>query len=189
MLSAADITFNPHALPPFITAIAILLLGLTVVVREKGSRESLLYLGYTLAASTWMFCVSVALSLSSERMAYRWMIFSSAGVTMIPAALYHFTVVVMWTDEKHRRLVRFAWVVSASFLAVILLPDILFDGLHHYSWGIFLKFRWPAVLFMVFFFTMTVMTLREYWIAYGNSDRHTTLHRRVRSPRARSSIP
>ncbi|MHB8845302.1 MAG: sensor histidine kinase [Nitrospirota bacterium] len=181
MFSAADLNFNPHALPPLITAVAILLLGLTVVVREKGSRESLLYLGYTLAASTWMFCVSVALSLSSEAMAYRWMIYSSAGVTMIPAALYHFTVVVMRTVNRHRQLIRFAWTVSASFLAVILLSDILFDGLHHYSWGIFLKFRWPAVLFMVYFFTMTVMTLREYWIAYRSSDRNATRHRRAKA--------
>lgn len=181
MFSAADLFFNPHALPPLITAIAILLLGLTVVVREKGSRESLLYLSYTLAASTWMFCVSVALSLSSEAMAYRWMTFSSAGVTMIPAALYHFTVVVMRTDARHRLRVRLAWTISAVFLAVALLTDHLFDGLHHYSWGIFLRFRWPALLFMGYFFFMTVMTLREYWIAYRSSDRNTTRHRRAKA--------
>lgn len=181
MFSAADLAFNPHALPPLITAIAILLLGLTVVVREKGSRESLLYLSYTLAASTWMFCVSVALSLSSEAMAYRWMIISSAGVTMLPASLYHFTVVVMRTDGRHRLRVRLAWAISALFLAMTILTDVLFDGLHHYSWGIFLKFRWPAVLFMVYFFTMTVMTLGEYWVAYRSSDRNTTRHRRAKA--------
>lgn len=183
MFSAADLSFNPHAIPPLVTAIAILLLGLTVVVREKGSRESLLYLSYTLAASTWMFCVSAALflSLSSETMAYRWMTFSSAGVTMIPAALYHFTVVVMQTDDRRRRRVRLAWAVSAVFLSVTLLTDVLFDGLNHYSWGIFLKFRWPSFLFMGYFFAMTVMTLREYWVAYRSSDRNTTRHRRAKA--------
>ena len=183
MFSAANYSFNIHAVPPFITAVAILLLGLIVVLREKGSRESLLYLCYTLTASTWMFCVSVALllSLSSEVTAYRWMTYANAGVAMIPASLYHFTVVVMRTDKKNRWLVRLAWVVSAAFLAVTLLTDILFDGLYHYSWGIFLKFRWPSLLFMGYFFLMTVMTLGEYWTAYRRSEPNTTRHRRAKA--------
>ena len=181
MFSAADLSFNLHAIPPLATAIAILLLGLIVVGREKGSRESLLYLGYTLAASAWMFCASVALFLSSEEMAYRWMTFANGGVTMMPAALYHFTVVVMQTDDRNRQRIGLAWAISAVFLAVTLLTDVLFDGLNHYSWGIFLKFRWPSFLFMGYFSAMTVMTLREYWIVYRNSDRNTTRHRRAKA--------
>jgi PAS domain S-box-containing protein len=179
MFPAANYSFTIHAIPPLITALAILLLGLIVVIREKGSRESLLYLCYTLTASTWMFCVSVALFQSSETRAYLWMTFANAGVTLIPAALYHFTVVVMRANRG--RLVRLAWAVSAVFLAVTLLTDVLFDGLYHYSWGIFLKFRWPSFLFMGYFFLMTVMTLGEYWAVYRRSDRNTTRHRRAKA--------
>jgi PAS domain S-box-containing protein len=183
MFSAASYSFNIHALPPLITALAILLLGLIVVIREKGSRESLLYLCYTLTASTWMFCVSVALllSLSSEETAYRWMTYANAGVTMIPAALFHFTVVVMRSDSRNRQRVRLAWAVSAVFLTVTLLTDVLFDGLYHYSWGIYLKFRWPSILFMGYFSLMTVLTLGEYWVVYRSSDRNTTRHRRAKA--------
>jgi PAS domain S-box-containing protein len=183
MFLAADVTFNPHALPPLVTALAILLLGLIVVLREKGSRESLLYLSYTLAASTWMFCVSVALflSLSSEEKAYQWMTIANGGVAMIPAALYHFTVVVMQTDNRNRQFIRFAWAVSSVFLVVTLLTDVLFAGLYHYSWGIFVRFRWPSFLFMGYFMAMSVMTLREYWVVYRSSDRNTTRHRRAKA--------
>ena len=183
MFTRADLSFNPHALPPLVTALAILLLGLIVVFREKGSRESLLYLSYTIAASTWMFCVSVALflSLTSENVAYQWMTFANAGVTIIPAALYHFTVVVMQTDDRHRQSVRLAWAVSAIFLAVTLLTDVLFEGLYHYSWGIFLKFRWPSFLFMGYFLVMSVMTLREYWVVYRSSKRNSTRYRRAKA--------
>lgn len=181
MFSAAEYTFNVHALPPLITALAIVLLGLVVMIREQGSRESLLYLCYTLTASTWMFCVSAALFQSSEARAYRWMTFANAGVTMIPAALYHFTVVVMRSDSRHRQRVRLAWAVSAIFLALTLLTDVLFDGLYHYSWGIFLKFRWPSFLFMGYFSLMTAMTLGEYWAAYRRSDRNTTGQRRAKA--------
>ena len=181
MFPATDLYINPHALPPLFTALAILLLGLIVVIRERGARESLLYLGYTLAASAWMFCASVALFQSSEAMAYRWMTFANAGVTMMPAALYHFTVVVMQTDGPNRQRVRLAWTISAIFLAVTLLTDVLFDGLNHYSWGIFLRFRWPSFLFMGYFSVMTAMTLREYWVVYRRSDRNTTRNRRAKA--------
>ncbi len=181
MFSPANFFFNLQALPPLITAIAILLLGLTVVIREKGSRESLLYLSYTMAASAWMFCASMALFMSSEDMAFRWMKFASAGVAMIPAALYHFTVVVLQVDTRHRRRVRLAWVVSTLFLAVSLLTNLLFNSFYHYSWGIFIKYRWPAAWFMVYFFLMTVGTLRLYWLEYRRLDRNTTGHRRAKA--------
>jgi PAS domain S-box-containing protein len=128
-----------------------------------------------------MFCASMGLFTSSDETAYRWMTFANAGVTIIPAALYHFTVVVLQTDKRHWQRVRFAWAVSAIFLVVTLSTKVLFDGLYHYSWGIYLKFRWPSFLFMGYFSAMTVMTLRAYWVEYRRSDRNTTKHRRAKA--------
>lgn len=173
--------FNLHALPPLITAIAILSLGLFVSLREKASRESLLYLAYTLAASIWMICAAVALFLTSEEMAYQWMKFANAGVAMMPASLYHFTVVVLGAGKQYRQRVTVAWALSTLFLAATLLTDLLFDGFYLYSWGIFLRFRWPSYLFMVYFVVMMAETLRLYWVEYRRSDRNTTKHRRSRA--------
>jgi PAS domain S-box-containing protein len=174
-------SFNIHALPPLITAVAIVVLGLIVVIRERGSRVSLYYLLYTLTASAWMFCAGVALSLVTEDTAFRWMKFANAGVTMIPAALYHFTVVVLELEQKYRRIVRLAWMLSALFLGVSLFSDVFFGGFYHYSWGIYLRYRWPSGLFMSYFFVMTVVTLRMYWTEYRKSDRDTTKHNRAKA--------
>lgn len=173
--------FNIHALPPLITAVAILSLGLFVVVREQRSRVSLLYLGYTLAAGSWMICASVALFLSSEETAYQWMTFANAGVAMMPASLYHFTVVVLEKESRFRRQVRIAWAVSSLFLAATILTDALFDGFYYFSWGIFLRFRWPAYLFIIYFLVMMAATLRLYWIEYRSTDRSATQRRRARA--------
>ena len=180
MFLPAKFVFNLHALPPLITAFSVLLLGLIVVIREKGSRVSLLYLGYTLAVYAWLFSASIALFLSSEDAAYQWMKLANAGVTIIPIALYHFTVVVLEKEKKYQRRLWFGWIASAIFLAASVFTDVLFGGFHHYSWGIFLKFRPPALLFVVYFFAMTVGTLRLYWQEYRKSDRNTTKHRRAK---------
>jgi len=180
LFSLSNYSFNLHAVPPLTTAFSVLLLGLIVVVREKGTRVSLLYLSYTLAACAWLFSASMALFMSSEERAYEWMKFANAGVTMIPAALYHFTVVVLGLEKGHRTRIWFAWAVSTLFLAISLLTNVLFDGFYHYSWGIFLKFRRPAFLFIFYFFVMTIDTLRLYWLEYRKADRNTTKHRRAR---------
>jgi PAS domain S-box-containing protein len=171
---------NGHAIPPLLTAIAIFSLGLFVVIRERGSRVSLLYGCYTLAASTWMFFAAVALFLRTEEQAYVWMTFANAGVSMIPAALYHFTVVVLREEGRHRRAVRTAWAVSTVYLAASLFTRALFDGFYHYSWGIFVKLRWPSLVFMSYFCLMMVATLRMYWSEYRRWDRNTIRHQRAR---------
>jgi PAS domain S-box-containing protein len=178
--SLSNFTFNPHAVPPLLTAFAVLLLGTIVVVREKRSRVSLLYLIYTVAVFAWLFSASTALLLSSEARAFEWMKVASAGVMMIPAALYHFTVAVLGLEKAKRKVVWFVWLVSAIFLAVSLLTNVMFDRFYHYSWGIYLKFRPPAFLFILFFFAMTIGTLHLYWTEYRKSDRNTTRHRRAR---------
>jgi PAS domain S-box-containing protein len=181
MFSPAKFVFNLHALPPLITALSVLLLGLIVVIREKGSRVSLLYLGYTLAVSAWLFSASIALLMPTEDTAYAWMKFANAGVTILPIALYHFTAVVLEKEKRHRRRILSGWIVSAIFLAASLLTDVLFGGFYHYSWGIFLRFRPPALLFVLYFFVMTLGTLRLYWLEYRTSDRNTTKHRRAKA--------
>lgn len=70
--------------------------------------------------------------------------------------------------------------LSTLFLAISLLTNVLFDRFYHYSWGIFLKFRWPSFLFVLYFLVVTIDTLRLYWIEYRKSDRNTTRHRRAR---------
>lgn len=180
MSSPSTYYFNIHAVPPLVTACCVLLLGLLVVAREKGSRVSLLYLSYTLAAFTWLLSASLALFMTSEDSALAWMKLASGGVAMIPATLYHFTVVVLGLEKEKQKRIRLAWAASTLFFAVSLLTNILFNGFYHYSWGIYLKFSRPAFLFVCYFFVMTVVTLRHYWLEYRKADRDTTRHRRAR---------
>lgn len=174
-------TLNIHAAPPFVTAVLVLLLGIMVVMREKGARVSLLYFSYTLAAGTWLFSASMALSMPSEDRAFEWMRIANAGVTMIPAALYHFTVVALGLGKSRQKGVWLAWIASTILLVITLRSNVLFDGFHHYSWGIFLKFRKPALLLVLYFFIMMILTIRRYWLEYRRSDRNSIRHRRAQA--------
>jgi PAS domain S-box-containing protein len=180
-LLAPLFAFNIHAFPPLLTAAAMLSLGIFVVVRERVSRVSLLSFVYTLAAGSWMLFAGIALLLRSEEATYRWMTLANMGVAAIPASLFHFTVVVLQAEERYRRAVRAVWAVSSVFLAASLFRDVLFAGFYHYSWGIFVKLRWPSYVFMVYFLLMMAATLGMYWTEYRRQGRNTTRGQRARS--------
>lgn len=179
MFSLSNYSFTLHGVPPLVTAFSILLLGLFVAAREKGSRVSLLYLIYTLTVNAWLLPFSMSWFASSEQIAFRWVKIAHIGVTLIPAALYHFTVVVLRTDRQNRQRVWFAWAISTLFLAMALLTNTMFDTFYHYSWGIFVKYRWPSLPFLFYFTAMTVNILRLYWIEYRKSARNTMKQRRA----------
>ncbi len=181
MVLPDHLSFNPHALPPLVTALFVFALGCMVVIREKGSRVSLFYLSYTLAVCAWLFPVSAALLMRSETDAFLLMKFANAGVTLIPATLYHFTVVVLQKEDLRKVRVRAAWAVSCFFLGMTLFSDVLFGGLYHYSWGIYLKFRPAALSFFLYFLAMTFETLRLYWIEYRQPGTDATRHGRAKA--------
>jgi PAS domain S-box-containing protein len=180
MLSLSSYSFSPHAVPPLVTAFAIFFLGLFVVIREKGSRVSLLYLLYTLTVDLWLFSFSMTWFAASEQIAFLWLKVAHIGVIMIPAALYHFTAVVLRSEQQNRQRIRTAWALSTIFLAVCLLTNTLFETFNHYSWGIFVKYRWYSLPFLVYFLAMTINILRLYWVEYRKAGKHTTKQRRAK---------
>ncbi len=180
MLSFSSYSFTPHAVPPLVTAFSIFFLGLLVVIREKGSRVSLLYLLYTLTVDLWLFSFSMTWFATSERTAFLWLKVAHIGVIMIPAALYHFSVVVLRIDQQNRQRIRIAWALSTIFLALCLLTNAMFETFNHYPWGIFVKYRWYALPFLVYFLAMTINILRLYWVEYRKSGQNATKQRRAK---------
>jgi PAS domain S-box-containing protein len=188
LFSPSNYSFTLHAVPPIVTAFAIFLLGVIIAVREKGSRVSLLYLLYALTVGAWLLPFSMTWLVASEQLALWWAKAAHVGVTMIPATLYHFTVVVLGTGHRRRKLVRVAWGFSAFFLATALLTDALFDSFYHYPWGIFPKYRWYALPFLLYFLVMTIIILRMYWVEYRAAESRTTRQRRAKAFLAAFSI-
>lgn len=188
MFSFSQYSFSPHAVPPLVTAFSILFLGLLVVIREKGSRVSLLYLLYTLTVELWLFSFSMTWLAASEQIAFWWLKVAHIGVTMLPAALYHFTVVVLRSDQQKRRRIRIVWAISTVFMALSLFTNVLFETFYHYSWGIFVKYRWSSLPFLAYFMVMTISILRRYWVEYKKSVPNTTKQRRAKEFLAAFSI-
>jgi diguanylate cyclase (GGDEF)-like protein/PAS domain S-box-containing protein len=174
IFAAASYALNPYAIPTLATAGAMLLLGVVVLFRERGSREAWHFALLAGPVSLWLACFSMMYLASGERVAMVWARSAYLGVGFIPAGLYGFTNAV--TRSPRRRLMRMGWLIAAGFVLAMVSTGALVRDLYHYWWGVYPRFRWLGAPFLAFFFTMLVLSLREYWLDYRTASVAT--HRR-----------
>ncbi len=175
LLNPTNYDLSVYVIPPFLTAIAIISLGVWVVLREERSRVSLLLLSVSLTTGIWLFCTALMYGATDPATARWWAKLTYLGVAFIPAAVYHFTVAVLRLDERCKPWVPVNWALSTLFLLVILATDAFVDRMHHYWWGYYPLYGWLAAPFLGFFFTLMVASLRHYWIEYQHA---TGAHKR-----------
>jgi diguanylate cyclase (GGDEF)-like protein/PAS domain S-box-containing protein len=153
-----------YGLAPLATAAAMLLLGVFVVARERGSRESVLFGVLAVTVIIWLGCFSAMYLANAERLARFWAKAAYLGITFIAPAVLSFAVAVTRDWQRRRRLVAASWLVSAVLCAASVGTDALFRDLAHYPWGYYPRFRWLGVPFLGVFFAQLGFALRQYWI-------------------------
>jgi diguanylate cyclase (GGDEF)-like protein/PAS domain S-box-containing protein len=164
----ASYAFNAFAIPLVATAIAMVLLGVLVLFRERGSREAVHFSVLAGTVSVWLVCFSGMYLAADERVALIWARSAYLGICLIPGALYGFAVTV--TCGRNRWLVRAGWLLSIAFALASAGTGALVRDLYHYWWGFYPRFRWLGVPFLAFFFIMLALSLREYWRDYRLSS-------------------
>ena len=150
------------------TAVAMLLFGVVVLARERGSREAVHFALLAGAVSVWLTGFSIMYLAADPRVALVWAKSAYLGIALIPGALYGFSVAV--THGRRLWLVRAGWLLSAGFVLAIVSTDALVRDLYHYWWGFYPRFRWLGVPFLAFFFLMLALSLREYWRDYRTAS-------------------
>ncbi len=95
VVSLADYQLSIYSIPTLITTVAILLLGILVLVRERVSLVSLSFALVTLVVSVWLFGFSMMYSSPDSESALWWNKVAYLGVPLIAPATYQFTVSVL----------------------------------------------------------------------------------------------
>jgi diguanylate cyclase (GGDEF)-like protein/PAS domain S-box-containing protein len=164
----ASYAFNAYAIPLLATMVAMLLLGVFVLFRERGSREAVCFSWVAGSISIWLACFSLLYLAADERVALVWARSAYLGICLIPGALYGFAAAV--TRSRRRWLVRAGWLLSAGFALASAGSGALVRDLYHYWWGFYPRFRWLGIPFLAFFFVMLALSLHEYWRDYRMSS-------------------
>ena len=165
------------ALPLLVVAAATLILGATVLARERASAVTLSFFVLTVTVSIWLTGVSLMMMTSTPRAAFDLARFAYVGVSTIPAAVLQFTVSLIGARRRYRAQLVAAWCASAVFLALFLFSKALLSGTWQYRWGFYPRLAPASAVFIVLFGVVLARSL----ILLGGTGAQTGQERRRNS--------
>ena len=170
--------FGPLVALTLATGTLVFLLGATVVIRERASRISLLFLALTTSVAVWLFAFSMMYAATDERTALFWARAAFIGIPFIPTAVYHFVVGLARLERRLHTPIRAAWLLSALFSILILTTNEIVDGVEQYSWGYYPRYGWASGPYLLFFFVVLGAAM-QHGIQASRSAETETERRRM----------
>ncbi len=174
-------SFHWSAVPMALTMGCALGLGVAVVLRERGSWISWLFLAVTGAISVWLFAFAWMYCAVEPSVALWWAKTAYCGVPFIAASLYHFTTAVLGLWPQRKRWVWINWAIAACFTGLILSTDMLIVGLYHYWWGHYPRYEWLSAPYLAWFVTLMAVAFHDHWTAYQQAAMGTIRRHRAKA--------
>jgi PAS domain S-box-containing protein len=169
-----------YAFPPLVAGLAMMLLGIAVLVRERCSRVAVACFLMAMIQAVWLLGYAAVFSSTVADVALWWARFAYVGVTLIPASVWYFVVVCLGLYGRYRLVVWGAWVVGALFLLAAVGTDALFGEVQRHWWGFYPRYRWLGTPFLAYFVALMIATLLLFRREYRKADPGTSHAARIR---------
>ncbi len=181
IFNSANYFFNPYAIPAILCAAVALVISLRHLIGERFSlaANALAFCGIVI--SFWLVSNFFTYSSNVEAVSTWWSKMSNVGISFIPSGIYHFAVVVLRIDKKHRATIWTGWVLSALFSIVALKTDLIVKGVFHYAWGhqgAMAPANTALIAFMLAFYGLG---LRHFWIGQKKAAPDSAQHHRIKA--------
>ena len=157
MTSLSDYLFNPYAIPPLAVALLSLVGSSLGLIRERTSKISIALFALGSFVSIWFFAFAWMYSARIPEAALWWAKAAYLGVPFIPSAIFSFTVTVLNTYRRDKRILWVGWIVSLVFSILAIRTNLLISEVYHYWWGYYSLYGVLGVPFAVF--TVALMSL------------------------------
>ena len=166
LLNPDNYVLTVHAKLSLFVGAAIAVLGLYILIRERGSHGSVFFWFFTLCVSIWLPAFGAMYASLQEQQALLWQRIAQIGVTFIPAAILLLAFAVAQRPRQFRTIIRASIAASMLFCFGALFTDLHIKGLYHYYWGYYPQFGPLGAAFVVYFGVVMVYVVRLYWIEY-----------------------
>jgi PAS domain S-box-containing protein len=176
VLNPSNYAVSPHSVGPWAVGIAIAILGIVALLRERGSKVSLAFGALTLSVAIWLLSAGALYSTLDEPLALWWAKAEHLGVVVIPSLVLLFTLAIVQRAHELRVIAWGSLALSGLFYGSILASDHFITGVSHYAWGYYPRYgplSWP---FLVFFFSLLFGSLRLLQMELSRSPR--VIHQR-----------
>ncbi len=164
---------NPHALPPLFVGVLVILLGIDVLFRQRGSKVSKIFIALCSAVGILQITYWGILSAFYPAIAMIWISIHNLILAFIPSLFYLFTLTITKQFEKYRSKVWICFLLSTLFFTLFVNTELFAQGLYMYSWGYHLKVGPSIFLFIAFYLALLTTCLWFLWKDYKESPSQT----------------
>jgi diguanylate cyclase (GGDEF)-like protein/PAS domain S-box-containing protein len=180
MFDLSNYSFSPYALPVLVVGISIALVGIAVLIWERGSRVSVANAMMTFSVVIWLLSFAAIYSTNDRAVAMDWVMVEHLGVIFIPSTVFFFTLAVIGRLRQMRLLAWASLAVSGLFYLGVVSTDWFVRGVDHHFWGYYPRYGPLAIPFLVFFVGMMQASFYLYRSAAGRT-RSKTQQRRLKA--------
>ena len=164
---------NLYSLPPLVSSILFLLLGVYVFLNNRRSAVNITFFGVCLVTFWWQFSWFILFNITDQMLASVLVRVGYVGIIFIPVFFYHFFVEFLGGNDKiDKYLIKFAYIVGVVFEFFLLATPFLISGYYDFFWGYYPK---AGILHPVFLFFLTILSVRgAYLLAFHKKNVCTT---------------
>ncbi|OGW34986.1 MAG: hypothetical protein A2X58_10475 [Nitrospirae bacterium GWC2_56_14] len=169
LLDSGNYVLTIHAASSMLVGAAIAVLGVYVLIRERGSHIGVVFLAFSASICTWLVAIGAAYASLHEPQAMIWTKFSIIGAIFIPATILALALTVVQRADEFRRIIWASVAVSILFCLGAAFTGLFVRRVYHYFWGYFPQYGPLGAVFILYFFVIMASALRLYWVAYQGS--------------------
>lgn len=151
---------NFLAVPPLISSVLFISLGLFVFLKNPHSRSNQAFGLMCLVTFWWQFSWFILFTSNTEKLAKIMVHVGYTSIIFIPYTFYHFFVTFLKRD-KEKSLVLYAYLLGFIFLFFNWTSDLYIKGYYRYPWGYYPRagFLHPIYLLSLFSIAIRIVYL------------------------------
>lgn len=155
-------------------------MGLAVLLYERASMESRLFLLMAHLGAGWQIAYSLMLSAPNLTMATEWGRVAYVFIPFLFPAVYHFSTSVLRLEEQRKRVIRVAWLTGAFCAGIMAGTDAIIRGAYQYDWGYYLQLDPAGIIIVGLFYFILGGAILEYSFRFQQPGTSRTYQRRAR---------
>lgn len=179
-LSISAYQFNPHALPLFVAAVLVGIMGSSIAWRERQNRVGVTWAILTGCCMFWLIGAAGNLSVTAPRLALEWQKISHVGLMLLPLALFQFIVSVLGLHHQHRLWTRALWTVAVAFVWLFVVSGDYLGTPYLYYWGYQARYGQETIFYSAFSALMVAYAFALLLNVYRRSHQRSVMRQRAK---------
>ena len=123
---------NPYAIPPLITDIILLVIGLFVYLKNRASKLNIIFSLFSFSMVVWLFGYTNMYLSKEPSIALKWARIGFLGIIFIPIFAYHF--IISFLNLKRKIILPIIYLLAVPSL-LLSQTNYIYSGIKEHFWG------------------------------------------------------